>query len=45
MLSSTTTGGGGGVGGVGVVVGFLEQEMVKQTIIINEKAIDLLTIV
>ncbi len=45
MLSSTTTGGGGGVGGVGVGVVFLVHEMVKATIIINEKAKDLLTMV
>jgi hypothetical protein len=45
MLSSTSTGGGGGVGGVGVGVVFLVHEMVKATIIINEKAKDRLTMV
>jgi len=42
ILSSTSTTGGGGGGGVGVGVDFLVHEMVKQTIIINEKAKDLL---
>lgn len=43
ILSSTSTTGGGGGGGVGVGVDFLVHEMVKQTIIINEKAKDLLS--